>query len=565
MEKTSSGVTRLGEAGIILRTVKSFIQSLPAATLVYGEDLLICCCNPAFTALYGFSDEELRGKHLGTVFSEDQLRSQVPLALESARSSGSWVGTGLRNRRNGEELMASIAVHRVCFAAGSPGLFVDSSSDNSAQVVQRRRSDLLDAVMAQISDHVVAFDTNGIIVYANRAVVNALGRSEGELLGRHVTEVLGPINNSEGEFTNIVDLVCTGGDWSGNVMLPCFERSMPKLHVKATVLPSLEGLPGTIVALGFEIVPESMFRSLAPEGSSKLGEIFEFSPDGVALLTVTGKIVHTNEAFRSLVGLGEAMLEGMSELDLSPQRWHEEIRSQQSRLLARGNTSFEREYRRSDGKVVPVFTTLCLIRDEAGEVRNIGLLARDITEIKESESQLKEMANTDSLTGCFNRRHFFELGGREFFRAEKGSHTLCCLMFDLDHFKQVNDTYGHEAGDDVLVGIAGLAGKSLRASDLLGRLGGEEFCILLPKTTLPGAIHVANRIRHRVQETAFSTCAGPVKITVSVGVSILDGESHKELKDLIRDADAALFEAKRQGRNRVAAAGDGKVGVVGVL
>jgi diguanylate cyclase (GGDEF)-like protein/PAS domain S-box-containing protein len=556
---------RLGEAGIVQRSITSFVQYLPTATLVYDEGLRVCCCNPAFTAMYGYTEEELRGLPLGCVLSDDQMRSQVPLMIESARANGFWTGEGLRARKNGEELKVTITVHRVSFVGDGPGFFVDSSSDNASQVAQRRRSDLLETVMSQISDHVVAFDTHGTIVFANRAVVNALGRSEAELLGRHVTEVLGPINNQEGGFDSLLDGVMNSGEWSGTVNLPCFERSMPKLHVKATVLPSLEGLPGTIVALGFEIVPESMFRGVDPRGASNLGEIFEFSPDGVALLTVAGRIVQTNEAFRNLVGLGEVVLEGMSEAELSPQRWHEEIASQHSRLLARGNTSFEREYRRSDGKIVPVFTTLCLIRDDAGEVRNIGLLARDITDIKDSESQLKEMANTDPLTGCFNRRRFFELGSREFFRAEKGSHTLCCLMFDLDHFKQVNDTFGHEAGDDVLIGIAGLAGKSLRTSDLLGRLGGEEFCILLPKTTMPGAIHVANRVRYRIQEMVFATCAGPVKITVSVGVSILDGESHQELKDLIRDADAALFEAKRQGRNRVAAAGGGKVGVVGVL
>ena len=161
------------------------------------------------------------------------------------------------------------------------------------------------------------------------------------------------------------------------------------------------------------------------------------------------------------------------------------------------------------------------------------------------------LARTDSLTGIANRRHLFETGAHELSRAQRFGHALSALMLDIDHFKAVNDTYGHASGDDVLRAIARCCLKVTRDIDIVARYGGEEFVILLPETDLEGASNLAERLRERVAQTVTETERGPIRVTASVGVATLEPESN-ELSSLLSYADSALYEAKQAGRNRVA-------------
>jgi len=126
------------------------------------------------------------------------------------------------------------------------------------------------------------------------------------------------------------------------------------------------------------------------------------------------------------------------------------------------------------------------------------------------------------------------------------------FMMDIDHFKRVNDTYGHDVGDQVLSALAGIAVGALREADILGRLGGEEFGVLLPETARQSAMDVAERLRRAVEGSVIHTNAGDLRITVSIGVAIMGGTTGA-VDALLKDADVALYEAKQSGRNRVAA------------
>lgn len=164
--------------------------------------------------------------------------------------------------------------------------------------------------------------------------------------------------------------------------------------------------------------------------------------------------------------------------------------------------------------------------------------------------QLSLMARTDELTGLPNRRAFFESAEAERARAVRYGSELAVLMIDIDHFKAVNDTYGHRAGDLVLQHLGQTCIGVLRGVDVLGRVGGEEFAVLLPETGLPAAAEVAGRLRAAVEEARVALPEGaPLRITVSVGVAGLQGE--ETLDTLVSRADTALYEAKRGGRNCV--------------
>ena len=173
-----------------------------------------------------------------------------------------------------------------------------------------------------------------------------------------------------------------------------------------------------------------------------------------------------------------------------------------------------------------------------------------------SHERLKEDGLTDALTGLANRRFFERRLDEEVKRWMRHSKELSCIMADIDHFKQINDTYGHQYGDYVLQEVAKSLGCELRASDVLARYGGEEFVLLFPETSIKKAAEVADRLRQRVSELRFEKIADSnLEVTVSMGLADLDAEiklSHDEACVwLVRQTDMALYRAKHAGRNRV--------------
>ena len=196
------------------------------------------------------------------------------------------------------------------------------------------------------------------------------------------------------------------------------------------------------------------------------------------------------------------------------------------------------------------------LRAAREQLRTNELALRDqLAEISGLQSQLHEQANRDALTGLYNRRYLADALGRELARCKRESQPLILLMIDIDHFKQINDTHGHHAGDEVLREIAALLTRSTRPSDVVCRYGGEEFLVLLPNMTLLTAR--ARAEAYRVQWEATTVAAGTalVRTTLSIGLSAFPQHA-QTAHDLIERADTALYQAKGGGRNRVVEATD---------
>ncbi|CAM2157454.1 sensor domain-containing diguanylate cyclase [Paraburkholderia tropica] len=193
---------------------------------------------------------------------------------------------------------------------------------------------------------------------------------------------------------------------------------------------------------------------------------------------------------------------------------------------------------------------VAVLREEEGEVSGYAVVLRDVTERKIHSDNLARLLTTDHLTGVTNRAHFFEVAESEVARAERHGRGLSLVMLDADHFKRINDTAGHQAGDEVLKRIAGEAKALLRRSDIVARLGGEEFVLLLPSTTAREAMVVAERLRIAVERALIETASGQLKATISLGVASL-GDTNPTLQDLLAATDHALYDAKQAGRNCV--------------
>lgn len=191
-----------------------------------------------------------------------------------------------------------------------------------------------------------------------------------------------------------------------------------------------------------------------------------------------------------------------------------------------------------------------LLEDQAKHLMVLNTeLAHEIETRKALELELRVLATTDPLTGLYNRRRFLELGEYEVQRELRNRDGLSILALDLDHFKRVNDLFGHAAGDEVLRRFACICKSCLRAVDSIGRTGGEEFAILLPRSALDEARRIGERIRVAVETHPMPGPDGPFQVTVSIGAAAF--QSEEQVEQLLARADAHLYTAKRAGRNRV--------------
>ena len=199
--------------------------------------------------------------------------------------------------------------------------------------------------------------------------------------------------------------------------------------------------------------------------------------------------------------------------------------------------------------------TLCVVDTTPREIGVAEMeTLKDLGRIAMNEFELRRVARTDGLTGALSRRAFKEEARRQCALALRHHHDLSCVTLDLDHFKAINDSHGHSAGDTVLIRTVEVCLAHLRDTDSLGRMGGEEFAVLLPHTGRAAALQVAEKLRGEIEAMTVEIASRPIAVRASFGIASLD-PSTRDIDTLLNKADAALYEAKRGGRNRCVASG----------
>lgn len=294
-------------------------------------------------------------------------------------------------------------------------------------------------------------------------------------------------------------------------------------------------------------------------------QIVEDSADGIIAIDANERVVYFNRAAEQLFGYPKEKVLGQPLEMLLPPQYRAGHGANVAGFLgggARAKYMGDRHSHviglRADGTEIRLGASIAAIRP--GEGLFMVAIVRDISERLELQDKLAQAASTDPLTGALNRRAFLATVQNEWLRTARYGSGFSVLLFDLDHFKKVNDTHGHDTGDSVLCRFSDLVRASLREVDVFARWGGEEFIAALPHTPLEVAVATAERIRKTVAEQRFAAADGAdFSVTVSIGVS---GISAKEppLDEVIKLADGALYEAKHGGRNRVKAGGAGDAG-----
>lgn len=285
-------------------------------------------------------------------------------------------------------------------------------------------------------------------------------------------------------------------------------------------------------------------------------QLFGYAPGELAGQPLLGTIVPDNET------TGRSLREMLSDIMLHPERY----------------ANNENENRTKDGRAIWLSWSNEGVRDASGEVVAMLSVGNDITALKRAqvdltralsanEMLLKEteelnyrlarMASTDQLTGLLNRRSMLDKLAEEFFRAQRNAYQLGVLMVDIDHFKRINDDFGHDVGDTALKAVTAAITSAVRADDTVARFGGEEIVVILPHASNARCWAGGERLRKAVQDsTAAAYTAGelPRAVTVSIGGASTENGAHDE-HELLRQADEMLYHSKQHGRNKVSVPG----------
>jgi diguanylate cyclase (GGDEF)-like protein/PAS domain S-box-containing protein len=295
-----------------------------------------------------------------------------------------------------------------------------------------------------------------------------------------------------------------------------------------------------------------------PDVVQQIQNAIDMLPSPLFIKDSDCRYIACNRAFESYIGLPRSKIIGAAVHDVAPADLAAIYEKADRDLLEKGGTqTYETNVRYADGSYHDVMFFKSVFCSAEGQADGISGVIFDITERKRLENELAQAAREDFLTGAVSLRTFYELADQEFLRFKRTGEAFSLLVLDLDHFKGINDTWGHEAGDDALRKFVQAVRLHLREQDIFARAGGDEFRLLLPGTPQSGAMSLAERIREEVNRVNLRAPDGGPALSMSAG---LCGSrlSDRGIDDVVRRADAALYQAKAAGRNAVKAHRDGE-------
>lgn len=302
-------------------------------------------------------------------------------------------------------------------------------------------------------------------------------------------------------------------------------------------------------------------RKLDVKFLSHLQGALDYSPACIIIAEApSGEIIYMNEAVRVFRGKTVCQMTGI-EIEEYIKTWKEfntdgkqlsgaEMPLGRAILFGELVNNEEIIVELDDGSRKWALASAAPIYNNKGSIIAGLVIWYDITKQKNLESDLQLKANFDYLTGIYSRQKLLELMSRAFIRAVNDKLPITFLMFDLDHFKNINDQYGHSVGDEVLKYFSDNIARNIRSNDIFGRFGGEEFLVCLPDVSSVDGLNIAEKLREGVANNIMATTVGNIQITTSIGVFTYDGqESIHSVEEVISIADQALYRAKKEGRN----------------
>lgn len=390
------------------------------------------------------------------------------------------------------------------------------------------------------TDAIFLHDLEGCILDVNDHACVSLGYTRAELLHKTVNEFVVRVPDSSS--THIWQDLSPGTP----VNVPAIHRTKDgSLFPVETRLMQFQSKDQPLVLAVARDISE---RKRAEEQLRLSAEVFEYSREAILITNRAGRIISSNRAFAEMTGYAQTEILGKTMRDLSSSRQDVAFFQQMGDSIRQsGHWSGEFWGRKKDGVIFPVWLSMVLVKDTNGQTRHYICVANDISEFKYAEQRIYYLAHFDVLTDLPNRAMLREWMTSALSQAHYNHEEMAVLFVDVDHFKNVNDTLGHHSGDLVLAAMAKRLKTNVSSTDLVARMGGDEFVLVLPNIGVDGAVDAAQRIAASLIEP-LTIDQHRINVTISIGIGIYphDGQT---MDVLVKNADAALYHAKMLGRN----------------
>ncbi len=555
------------DAGTVERIVVSYVDLTPRmqaeealrasetrfrALSEHGSDL-VCILAPDGSARYGSPSYErvlgapieelhrLAGSPLAAIHPDD--RAHVHAAMVACVAEGAPGITLTCRHRHADgsyRTLDCVATNRLADPAIA-GIVV-TSRDVSARVAAEARvrasEQWLQTVIANAPIVLTAVDAAGIVTFSAGSSLARIDRTPQSTVGQSIFDVLADAPTAQAYV-----LRALGGETCSGI-----------IHLRGTVFEShyaplldAEGRICGAVGVSTDVTERAQAEDARRASEERYRQVEAHAPIGLALVSPDGHWLRVNPALCALVGYTEEeLLAGTFQDVTHPDDLDADLEQVRQVLAGEIDTyRMEKRYIRKDGSLVWALLAVSLVRDAAGAPLYFIAQIQDIDERKRDEERLRHVAHHDALTGLPNRVLFNDRLGQALLSAERARRALAVLLIDLNRFKDVNDTLGHDAGDALLQAVAARMRDALRASDTVARLGGDEFAVLLPDTAEAGAAHAAAKIVAALT-TPVNVGGHRVEAGGSVGIACYPAHG-TDAATLLRHADVAMYEAKRSG------------------
>ncbi|MFH6954336.1 diguanylate cyclase [Pseudoalteromonas sp. XMcav1-K] len=415
----------------------------------------------------------------------------------------------------------------------------------------KKRIAILERMLDNVGACIFSKDLDGRYTYVNQAVLNVFDLNEEDVLGKDDSHFFN-LAKSQEVIENDRAVMQTGKvleKEETNFVKP-FNKEVTYHIVKKPIYDEDSNIIG-LFGIANDVSEQRELESKVHEQNELLDIVLDNVAAHIYMKDDAREFMYVNAKVASLFGLPVSQIIGAKEQDILPEEMAAHFHQSDSELFASGKKQTIEETVTDESGNTRHYLSVKVPFEQQGRRSLIGF-STEVTELYELKEQFRKQANTDYLTGLYNRRYFVEVAEREFKQAVRSGEPLALMSLDIDHFKRINDKFGHPAGDEVLKTLAKNLIGNLREEDVLARIGGEEFAIILPHTSFEQASKVAERIRDYQSCHAIATEQDDVLAKVSIGL-VMREHDDDTFDSMFKRVDKALYQAKEQGRNRVVA------------
>jgi len=535
-----------------LRTLSLAVQQSPVSIVITDPDAVIQYVNPKFESITGFSASEVIGKNPKVLSSGEKSSVEYRDMWQAITAGQIWKGEFHNRRKDGTLFWEMASISPVFDVHGALQHFVAVKEDITARKLADEKIRELNrdfvSFLENTSDFVYFKDRNGCFRFCSQTLADITHHASWrDMIGKHDLEVFPP-ETAQIYYQEELPVFETGQPILGKTD-PYFDAAGNHGWVSTSKWPLFDD-DGQVTGL-FGISRDVTERMQAMESLQLAASVFTHAREGIMITNAAGEIIDVNEAFTRITSYSKEDVLGRNPRLLNSGRQEKAFYEALWRdLIEYGYWYGEVWNRRKSGEVYAVMQTISAVRDGGGQVRHYLALFSDITPMKEHERQLEQIAHFDALTQLPNRVLLADRLHQAMNQTRRRDLRLAVAYLDLDGFKAINDTYGHDAGDQLLITLSARMKAALREGDTLARLGGDEFvAVLLDLADISASLPMLARLLAAAAQPVH-VGAHVLQVSASLGVTFFPQMEEVDPDQMLRQADQAMYQAKLAGKNR---------------